>query len=175
MLKGQDIILLLRLLEDPEDWTVRSLADPLGFDPATVHRSLNRLGESRILNLAMRRADRSAAEEFLLHGFKYVFPVRQGGDTVGVPTAWAAPPLRNLVAAQPTEHPPVWPHPLGEVRGIGIEPIHPKVPDIVHQLPGLGEDLAILDGLRLGDARLRELAAEELRRRLRPQPVAVAK
>ena len=53
------------------------------------------------------------ADEFLAHGLRYVFPARFKGESRGVPTAWAAPPLQALLTA--TDAPaPVWPHPAAE-------------------------------------------------------------
>jgi len=43
MLNGQDIVVLLKLAGQVEDWTVRSLEADLGIPRAGVHRSLQRL------------------------------------------------------------------------------------------------------------------------------------
>jgi hypothetical protein len=56
----------------------------------------------------------------------------------------------------------VWPDPLGSVRGIGLEPLHPAVPEVARRDPELGERLALVDAMRLGDVRLTEVAGLEL-------------
>jgi DNA-binding IclR family transcriptional regulator len=46
--------MLLKLVDRPEAWTVRSLAAALGLDPAGVHRALERLSEVRLMDLERR-------------------------------------------------------------------------------------------------------------------------
>lgn len=169
MIKGQDILVLLKLCNEPGEWTVRALGDAVGLDPASAHRALARLEEARLIDATRRRVNRSNTREFLLHGAKYAFPPRQGGMSRGVPTAWAAPPLSELLAGV-DEPPPVWPDPKGKVRGIAVEPIHENAPAVVGRDRLAAEQLALLDAIRLGDGRIRSLAAEELGKRLRAQP-----
>jgi hypothetical protein len=104
-------------------------------------------------------------EELLVHGVKYMFPPVRGGETRGVPTAWAAPPLRDEFA-ESSELPPVWPYPLGKVRGIALEPLHDSVREISRRDPALTELLVLTDGIRLGDARVRGVAEGLLRTRV---------
>jgi hypothetical protein len=170
MLKGQDAVLLLKLARPPFGWTVRSLADELGMPHAGVHRSIARLTDAGLLDAGRKRVNLSRAEEFLVHAVPYVFPPVHGGQTRGIRTAWAAAPLAEHLA--PTDEvPPVWPSARGEDRGIALEPLHDAVPDIALHDQVLGEDLALVDALRLGDARVRGLAADLLRDRLGGSPV----
>jgi MarR family len=165
MLKGEDIVVLLKLTADPPSWTVRSLEAELGIPRSVIQRSLVRLEQAGLLERGRRRANTGRADEFLGHGLRYVFPPVRGGETRGVPTAWAAPPLRDKLADS-GELPPVWPDPLGSVRGIALEPLHDSAPGISRRDPALAELLALTDGIRLGDARVRGLAEELLRARL---------
>ncbi len=161
VIKGQDILVLLKALAAPDGWTVRSLVASTGLDAAGVHRSLQRLREAQLVDTKRKRVNRSNAEEFLLHGVKYLFPPRQGGLSRGMPTAWAAPPLNEELA--PVEEPaPVWPDSHGKVRGVALEPLHEKVPEAAREDPELGRQLALIDAIRLGDGRVRSLAAELL-------------
>jgi hypothetical protein len=166
MLKGQDILVLLKLLGASEPPTVRGLAADLGLDPGNVHRALARLRQARLIDGRRPRVNRAAAEEFLLHGFRYAFPAHEGGPTRGVPTAWAAPPLSDQLTRS-EDPPPVWPDPHGRVRGSSLEPLHANAPQAARRDPELWAGLALLDALRLGDGRIRKMAADELRRRLR--------
>ena len=43
MLKGEDIVLLLKLSDSPPDWTVRTLAEETSIPRSVVHRALKRL------------------------------------------------------------------------------------------------------------------------------------
>jgi hypothetical protein len=167
MLNGQDIVVLLKVVGVPPGWTVRSLAEQLHMTHAGVHRSLKRLDASGLFDLARRRPNTSQAEEFLVHSVRYLFPPKLSGETRGIPTAWAAPPLLGALAPQ-SDMPPVWPDPQGRERGIALEPLHPAVPESTRRDPGLGERLALIDALRLGDARVRRVATEFIGERLGP-------
>ena len=172
VLNGQDVVVLLKLAGHGVDWTVRSLEADLGMSRAGVHRSLQRLSAAGLYDLQRRRANISQAEEFLVHAVKYLFPPELNGETRGVPTAWAAPPLAGELAPQ-DDLPPVWPDPHGRQRGIAVTPLHPAVPDLAQRDPDLAERLALVDAIRMGDARVRNLAAELLGQRL-ARPAAAA-
>jgi hypothetical protein len=165
VLNGQDVVVLLKLAGHGEDWTVRSLEADLGMSRAGVHRSLQRLSAASLYDLQRRRANISQTEEFLVHAVKYLFPPELNGETRGVPTAWAAPPLAGELAPQ-NDLPPVWPDPHGSQRGIAVTPLHPAVPGLAQRDPDLAERLALIDAIRMGDPRIRSLAAELLSRRL---------
>jgi hypothetical protein len=165
MLKGEDVVVLLRLAGESADWTVRSLEAELGIPRSQIQRSLVRLADAGLLDRKRRRVNASQAEEFLIHGAKYVFPPVLVGETRGIPTAWAAPPLVGELAP-PSDLPPVWPDPLGKTRGIALQPLHDSAPEIARRAPELAERLALIDALRLGDARVRGLAAKLLRQQL---------
>lgn len=172
MLNGQDVVVLLKLAGHGEEWTVRSLESQLGISHAGVHRSLQRLSAAGLYDLGRRRANISQAEEFLVHAVKYLFPPELNGETRGVPTAWAAAPLAGELAPQ-SDLPPVWPDPHGRERGIAVIPLHPAVPGLAQRDPELGERLALIDGIRMGDARVRSLAVTHLSHRL-ARPAAEA-
>lgn len=103
--------------------------------------------------------------EFLVHGAKYLYPGVMRGEARGIPTAWGRPPLSELLA--PTDQGiPVWPDPLGPIRGIGVEPLHSIVPEAARRDEALAEKLALVDAIRLGDPRQRALAEDELSKAL---------
>jgi hypothetical protein len=107
-----------------------------------------------------------AAEEFLIHGVKYAFPVQRGEATRGIPTAHAAAPLNSQIA-ESGDLPPVWPDAEGDVRGVALEPLHKAAPKAARKDTVLHELLALVDALRDGRARERQLAEKELSARLR--------
>ena len=104
---------------------------------------------------------KAALLEFLVHGARYAFPPVQGALTRGVPTAYAAAPL-NTVIAPSTDPPPVWPHARGTVRGLSLVPLYPSVPEAALRDPQLYAVLALLDALRVGQARERDAAQKLL-------------
>jgi hypothetical protein len=170
VLNGQDVVVLLKLAGQNQDWTVRSLESEMGIPRAGVHRSLQRLGVAGLYDLDRRRTNLSQAEEFLVHAVQYLFPPEMNGETRGVPTAWAAPPLLDQLAP-PSDLPPVWPDPHGRQRGIAVTPLHPAAPELARRDPELAERLALIDAIRMGDARVRGIAAKLLAERLaRPAP-----
>jgi hypothetical protein len=107
----------------------------------------------------------AALEEFLVHGVKYVFPAKRGEPTRGVPTSYAAQPLRQVIAPG-DEPPPVWPYAAGTKRGTAFEPLYKMAPKAALRDPVLYEYLALVDALRDGRARERKLAEEMIVARL---------
>lgn len=160
-------MLLLKLVDVPADWTVRSLESETTIPRSVVQRAIKRLAQSGLYDEPGRRVLISRSEEFLVHGLRYVFPGRVGGPTLGVPTAWAAPPLVGALAPS-DELPPVWPAAKGTHRGLELAPVHPAALEASARDPALGERLALVDALRAGGPRVKGLAADLLIPRLTP-------
>jgi hypothetical protein len=165
VLKPQDIVVLLKLSVGPRDWSYAALAGALGMSSSEVHAAIRRAAESGLFNPVTRAPIRSALLELLLHGLRYVFPPVRGAITRGIPTAYAAPPLSNLMVAD-GDPPPVWPDPEGDVRGEELRPLYPSVPAAARRDERLYHLLALVDAVRAGRARERALASEELTKRL---------
>jgi hypothetical protein len=165
VLKGQDIVLLLHLLGGEEVGSTRLLAEQTGLSVAAVHRALHRLADAGLYDLGRRRVPEAAAEEFLVHAVKYLFPAVRGSETRGVPAAWAASPLNDELVQDGL--PPVWPHAHGKLRGIALQPLHAAVPDLAVRDEQLGRRLALVDAIRAGDTRTRRLAEKALLHELR--------
>ncbi len=163
----QDVVVLAKLVcyrgERPP---IAQVAGDVTLSPSQVHASLKRLERSRLVDTQTGRPLLKAVEEFLIHGVKYAFPVQRGEATRGVPTAYAAPPLNGQIAAD-SDLPPVWPDPEGDVRGVTLEPLHRAAPKAARKDSALYEILALIDALRDGRARERQLAETELSARLR--------
>jgi hypothetical protein len=162
----RDVVVLVKLVsyEGTRPSIARFAAD-LSLSPSQVHLSLKRLERSRLIEARGGRPLRRAVEEFLLHGVKYAFPARRGEVTRGVPTAHAAPPLKDQIV-ESGDLPPVWPDAEGDVRGTTLEPLHKAVPKAARKDPILHELLALVDALRDGRARERQIAERELSARL---------
>lgn len=166
MLKGQDVVVLLKLLGSAEPAPVRDLASGLGFDVAGTHRAIRRLGEAGLYSAGRRRVYQAEAAEFLIHAAKFSFPPTWESEARGIPTSWAAEPLKGDLA-ESAGLPPVWPYSKGKVRGLGLEPLHPIVPKAALADPELWQRLALVDALRSNDsARITQLAAKLLRERI---------
>lgn len=167
MIRGQDLVVLLKLhVLSSTRWTVRSLGEELSYDSAGISRSLSRLAASDLYDPQRKRARAAQSEEFLVHAVKYLFPATLGAPSRGIPTAWAVPPLSTAIAS--TEQAvPVWPHRQGDTRGFAVKPVHRLAVDASLRDPELREWLALVDGLRIGDARERRIAADVLSERVR--------
>lgn len=164
-LKPQDIVLLLKLVASKgREWRQVNLAQELGLSQFEVSMALERAKNSGLLDPSKKRLMRAALEEFLLHGLKYVYPAQPGAMCRGLPTSHSAAPLSGRIVSNEDSY--VWPFADGEVRGQAIEPLYESVPFAAKRDPELHELLALVDALRVGRARERQIAAEELKRRL---------
>jgi len=168
-LKPQDIVVALKLSGYPNARPpISIMAGDLGLSPSEVHGAIQRLRSSRLLHGAALKdkPNISALEEFLVHGLKYAFPAEHGEVTRGVPTSYAAEPLKSEIAAS-SDLPPVWQWHEGDTRGIGLEPLYKSVPYAALRDPALYQLLALVDAIRDGRARERNLAERDLVERLR--------
>src|SRR5882757_2331362 len=168
-LKPQDVVVALKLCTYPDARPpISVVANDLSLSPSEVHGAIGRLRKSRLLhgtNLK-DRPNISALEEFLVHGLKYAFPAEHGEVTRGIPTSYAAEPLKSEIAVS-NDLPPVWPWRDGDTRGVGLEPLYKTVPHAALRDPALYQLLALVDAIRDGRARERSLAERDLVRRLK--------
>jgi hypothetical protein len=169
MVQPSDIYVLAGLVAVDEPWTYRSLAVQLGVSHPLVQRALERARDAGLYLFERRVPHLANIEEFALHGLRFVAPGHLGEVVPGVPTAWAAPPVSDVIATG-EDLPPVWPTADGPVRGQALEPLHRAAPHVAPALPALAQLLAVLDSLRTGDARVRTAAGELLPSLLASRP-----
>ena len=165
-LKPEDVVVLIKLLEYREKRpSYAQIAEELFLSASEVHASVQRARQARLVSEqeSSEIPNKSALEEFLIHGLKYAFPPERGELTRGVPTGYAAEPLKGRIAAG-SEPPPVWP-PHGKTRGYSFAPLYKTVPQAALQDPYLYEVLALVDAIRDGRSRERQIAEEELKAR----------
>lgn len=146
------------------------------MSPSHVFESVARAEAAHLLPFSpsspMRRKllpepNRANLKEFLIHGVKYAFPVERGGPTRGIPTAEAAAPL-NRYFPESFPLPPVWPcadEDERSTRGLAFSPLY-KNAVTASRDPRLYELLALLDAIREGRAREREIAIREISARI---------
>jgi hypothetical protein len=80
-----------------------------------------------------------------------------------MPTAHSAEPLNTVFLSDESY---VWPWAKGNVRGHGIVPLYSSVPAAAGEDVNLYELLALVDALRIGRARERDLAINKLKNRI---------
>ncbi len=170
ILKPQDIVVLLKLCGYAPDARppYAVIAKDIKMSPSEIHSAVKRLKNSRLLHGSEmnEQPNLSALAEFLIHGVKYAFPAERGGLTRGMPTSYAAEPLSRLIKAG-GEPVPVWADPNGTARGISLVPLYKTVPEAARRDPLLYERLALIDAIRDGRARERNLAEKELENSLK--------
>jgi len=168
-LKPQDVVVLIKLLGyGPKRPPYAQIAKELFLSASEVHASVQRAKRAHLLGGTERREtpNKSAMEEFLIHGLKYAFPPQRRELTRGVPTAFGAEPLKSLISPG-NDPPPVWPFPEGKTRGYSFAPLYKTVPQAALRDSFLYEMLALIDSIRDGRTRERHIAEEELKVRLR--------
>ena len=169
--------MLLKLVakRNSKRWTYADLGKELFMSASQVFRSVERAEAARLLSTPTipppsdfggepqmwMCPNHNNLMEFLIHGVKYAFPVQRGGPTRGFPTAEAAAPL-NQHFPQDFPLPPVWPHAEGPLRGIAFPPLYKNVPQAARVDAKLYELLALVDALREGRTREKEIAIREL-------------
>ena len=163
-LKPQDLLVALKIAIHPDRlYTYAELATELSMSVSEVHAAAKRAEISRLLSRSNNelRAVRTSIQEFLVHGVKYAFPVINGPLARGMATGFAGPALKELFVAT-NELPPVWPDPEGEARGPAIQPIYSSVTTASRIDQKLYSILTLVDALRGGSAREREISEEKL-------------
>jgi hypothetical protein len=167
-LKPQDLLVLFALLGRGTDTaSYPELAAQTGLASSAVHSALKRAAAAGLVIYRDRRPVliKPQLREFVLYGAKFAFPAIHGRLARGVPTAYAALPLSTVIAPS-SDPPPVWPYKNGSVRGVGIVPLYPTVPEAALRDDKLYALLALFDALRSGQARERNIAQKMLEERI---------
>ena len=146
-------------------YTVRALAQLTGISKSQINLSLQRSFDSglaiRDRKIDVPRANIRALSEFIVYGLRYVFPVKPGALPRGISTSLAAPVLEGKLSSA-GELPPVWSDAKGNTRGQVIEPLFKSVPYAVRLDAELYALLALVDAIRVGQSRERNLAIKLL-------------
>lgn len=163
-MRPHDILILLKIaVKGEQSWYMKDLANELGISASEVSESINRSVFAGLIAQDKIRLMRTAVMEFLEHGFRFVYPQQPGALVRGIPTAHAAKPLSDHIQS---EEPYVLPYGKGTVRGQAIEPLHPNLAEACLRDADFYELVALSDALRVGRARERQLAVQELKKRI---------
>lgn len=147
-------------------YTARALELQTGISKTQINLSLKHCMEIGLARtdrkLGVPRANTQALFEFIVYGLKYVFPARAKELTRGIATGFAAPVLdKRLISAG--ELVPVWSHAHGNTMGMSVEPLFKSAVDAARKDPQMYALLALIDAIRLGQPRERNLATQLLR------------
>lgn len=164
LLRPSDIATLLCLRLHPAD-PYSVMAERLGVSKSTAHDSVQRLVRNRLVHASAHATALVAdgpALDFLSYGVPYAFVPETMPEARGVLTGLRAlGPAAGAAASSALLL--VWPSRIGDSRGIGVKPLVPAAPNLPFRDPPLYRMLALVDALRVGDAREREAARDLLR------------
>lgn len=149
-----------------DSYSVRALQTSLGISKTEVASALKRCQQIGLLRIdpstQLPRVNTTALLGFIEHGLRYVFPVKPAEFVRGIPTSFSAPVLQGkLMSGGDLIH--VWPDAYGTRKGQSITPLFKTVPGAVKKDSLLYEYLALIDAVRLGNAREANLANQILR------------
>ena len=160
----QDIVVLLKISTyNNQHWEQAPLSEVLCMSQSEISKSVARSKYAGLLDSSGKKVRRLALMELLQYGISYVFPQQPGPIVRGIPTAHSAPPLNEIIVSN---EPYVWPSGKGKVRGQSIIPLYPSVVEAVQKDKKLYELLALVDAIRVGRAREKEIAIKELKSRI---------
>ena len=163
-MRPQDVVILIKiLLEEKQNWTQISLAKALFMSQSEISESLSRSRYARLLYDKGRKVVRQSFMDLLEYGIPFIFPQQPGNVVRGIPTSHSTSPLKKEILS---EEQYVWPYVKGHVRGHAIQPLYYSVVHAVELDQSLYEMLALIDALRVGRARERNLALEMLKKRI---------
>lgn len=163
-MRPHDIVVLLKIaVKGDKSWLMKDLSFELGISASEISESLNRSVIAGLLAPDKIKLMKLALLDFLEHGLKYVYPQQPGALVRGIVTAHSAQPLKDEIVSN---EPFVWPFPEGNVRGQAIQPLHNKVPEASLKDSAFYELMALCDVLRVGRVREKNIAIEELKKRL---------
>ena len=161
-MKGQDIVVLSVLMKgNVGKPSYQYISKSAKISVSEAHASIKRLCKSDLVN-SERHLKKRNVEEFLIHGLRYIFPMKASGELAyGMPTSYAAPVSANEFAV--SGNIPVWRSSKGKTLGRSHEPIYHTVPDAAAEDPELYDRIAVLDMLRGGRLRERRFAEQKIR------------
>ena len=167
MLRPTDLYVLIGAIASRErKGSLRDLASRLAVDHTVVHRSLKNAEAAGLYRADERRVNLASFEDLAVHAARFIAPAPLGAVTRGVPAAWAAKPISEQIRQSKSELPPVWPTADGKVRGQALRPLHPSAVKAAKDRRS-ARLLAIVDSLRAGDVRVRDVASSALAKELR--------
>jgi len=164
ILKPQDIVILLKIIAlGDKPWLHHTLAEELGMSQSEVSQSLTRSCYAGLIDTSKKKVNRHALKELLTSAISYVFPQHPGPIVRGVATAHSAEPLNKYISSAEKY---VWPSAKGQERGQAIEPLYSTVVQATAKDRELYELLSLVDAIRVGRTREKEIAKKELEKKL---------
>jgi len=163
-MRPHDIVVLLKIAaKGKQAWLMKDLSYELCISASEISESINRSVIAGLISYDKKKLMKLNLLDFIIYGLRYVYPEQPGSLVRGVVTAHSAAPLNKIIISQ---EPYVWPYGNGKVRGQAITPLHPKVPEAALKDENFYILMTLVDTLRVGRVREKELAIKELKQRL---------
>ena len=142
------------------DWTFDRLARELYSSPSKIFRALRR-AEACHLYDSNRKHIRKSELLSLLRVVRHIFPFEPAGIARGVLTGPSGPAALERMAVLPDAINYVWKDASSDIQGMVVKPIIPNATKLVYDT-NMYSYLCLVDELRVGGARERVLALEDL-------------
>jgi len=157
-MQAQDLLILLFLQLEKTKTYQKDIADRLMISRAGVSYSINRLIKLNLLSNDRERIMTQTILDFIKYAIHIVYPAHQGPRVKGVLTA----NLFELDGQIISNDKYVWKSSSGKDIGQEISPLYHTAPLIVESEPALYQALQMIDIIRLGNSREKNLAYNKL-------------
>lgn len=159
LMRPQDVVILLKkLTPEGRNMNGKELSESLGISAAEISMAMERNRVAQLVDAEKKRVNVLALKDFLVYGIKYCFPALLGKIVRGIPTASSASPMNQILASNGNTV--VWRDSSGSVRGQSVTPLFPSAVEASKKDPDLYALLTIVDALRIGNARERQVATD---------------
>lgn len=161
IISPQDIVILLKIiLFGDEKWNQSMMAEALHISQSEISKSLVRSKYAKLLDNSGKKVRKLALFEFIKYGLSIVFPQQLGPVVRGIPTAHSLPLLNQLIQSNENI---VWASGKGTIRGHSVLPLYNGALKAVKNDAKLHELLALIDVVRIGKVREKNIALEVLK------------
>ena len=161
-MRPQDVAILMKIIAiGNSDWRLTDLSNSMFISLSEISESLNRSRIAGLIDYNKENVNRHNLFEFLEHGVKYVFPSEPGALVKGIPTAHSHPFIKKLFNSELNY---VWREPAGDIMGLVIDSFYPKQVEAIKSDPIFYKLMALIDVIRVGRVRERNVAIQELRK-----------
>lgn len=163
-MRPHDIAILAKIIaKHDDDWQNKTLSEELFISSSEISESLNRSRTAMLIDYHKKQVNKQGFLEFVVHGLPFVFPAEPGPLQRGIPTAHSHSFMKQQFDSN-TEY--VWPDSEGTVVGMVLEPLYANQTKATKVDAQLYKLLALIDVLRIGKVREKDVAKSELQKML---------
>ncbi|HTM66045.1 MAG TPA: hypothetical protein VL093_06985 [Flavipsychrobacter sp.] len=163
-MRPQDVVVLLKIISaNRKSWMNKELAAELYLSTAEISNSLQRNAISGLFDADHKKIRLQSFTEFLIYGLPYIFPQTPGGMAKGMPTGHSHEYFKEKIVDSEIY---VWPDVESGYRGLSVQPLYPGAVNAAKMDSKLYLYLALIDVIRMGKVREKELAIEKLKQEI---------